>query len=81
LDLIYWPEFWGVVQNGTFSIPKKDDTKGLFPIDIVPSDGTNIVVKEEKYNAFVDVEAALKAALPSGLQSQVTFQEIMNYRC
>ncbi|MFN9323402.1 MAG: hypothetical protein ACK59C_06445 [Holosporales bacterium] len=48
---------------------------------IVPSDGTNIVVKEEKYNAFVDVEAALKAALPSGLQSQVTFQEIMNYRC
>ncbi|MFN7225670.1 MAG: serine protease [Holosporales bacterium] len=63
---------WG---NGTFSIPKKDDTKGLFPIDIVPSDGTNIVVKEEKYNAFVDVEAALKAALPSGLQSQVTFQD------
>jgi hypothetical protein len=33
------------------------------------------VVKEEKYNAFVDVEAALKAALPSGLQSQVTFQD------
>ena len=33
------------------------------------------MVKEEKYNAFVDVEAALKAALPSGLQSQVTFQD------